>query len=349
MMSNSDTEIDAVVHPVEIANFVLAVRHRLLIVVLLSVVLTMVVSLRLGREWQSTSSFGPKARSGNAGNLSGIAAQFGLAVPSGEATQSPAFYAELLTSKELLSTIAESNYALVDGRDTVRGTLTDILQSKGATPALRRESTLRVLADNVVAVPSVKTGTVRLSVTADFPDLAYQINRNLLQQLDSFNLVRRQSQAAAERRFAGNRVDNARKELAQSEERLQGFLQRNREYRTESTLAFERERLTRDVNMLQQVYTTLVLAFEQARLDEVRDTPLLTVIERPSVPVLPKSRRLALKIVVAAFLGALIVVSIEVLRRYLAGARSAYPQDFAEFDRLRSESRPSLRRILGLR
>ena len=348
-MSNLNNERDGLLHPVDIVNFILAVRHRLIVVVLLSLVVTAVVTLSIGREWQSTSSFGPKARTGNVGNLSGIAAQFGLAVPSGEATQSPAFYADLLTSTELLSTIAEASYVLVDGRDTVRGTLTDILHSKGESSALRRESTLRVLTENVVAFPSVKTGIVRLSVTADSPGLAYQINRNLLQQLDSFNLVRRQSQAAAERRFAGNRVDEARAALAESEARLQGFLQRNREYRNESTIAFERERLNRDVNMLQQVYTTLVLAFEQARLDEVRDTPLLNVIERPSVPVLPKSRRLALKLVVAAFLAVLFVIAIEAFRRYVASARSSYPEDFAEFDRLRSETKPSLRRILGQR
>jgi len=348
MMSTSDTELDAVIHPVEIVNLVLAVRHRLLVVVVLSVVLTAAVSLSFGREWQSSSSFSPKASKASGGNISGIAAQFGLSVPAGEVTQSPAFYADLLTSKELLSSIVEANYVLVDGQDTVRGTLTKILHAKGATPALRREDALRVLAPNVVAFPAVKTGVVRLTVTADFPDLAYQINRNLLQQLDSFNLIRRQSQAATERRFAGDRVGDARNQLAQSEERLQGFLQRNREYRTESSLAFERERLTRDVNMLQQVYTSLVLAFEQARLEEVRDTPLLTVIEHPSVPVLPKSRRLAIKLVVAAILAALIVILMEGLKRYLAGARSAHPQDFAEFDRLRGETRPSLRRILGL-
>ncbi len=348
MMLTSDTELDDVTHPVEIVNLVLAVRHRLLVAVLLSVGLTAAVLLSFGREWQSSSSFSPKASKGSAGNLSGIAAQFGLAVPAGEATQSPAFYADLLTSKELLSTIVEANYVIVDGRDTVRGTLSDILHAKGANEALRREDALRALSGNVVAVPAAKTGVVRLTVTADFPDLAYQINRNLLQQLDSFNLIRRQSQAATERRFAGDRVGDARKGLAQSEERLESFLQRNREYRNESSLGFERERLNRDVNMQQQVYTSLVLAFEQARLDEVRDTPLLTVIEHPSVPVLPKSRRLAVKLVVAAFLAALIVVLMEGLRRYLAGARSAHPQDFAEFDRLRTETRPSLRRIFGL-
>jgi uncharacterized protein involved in exopolysaccharide biosynthesis len=347
-MLTSDTELDDVTHPVEIVNLVLAVRHRLLVAVLLSVGLTAAVLLSFGREWQSSSSFSPKASKGSAGNLSGIAAQFGLAVPAGEATQSPAFYADLLTSKELLSTIVEANYVIVDGRDTVRGTLSDILHAKGANEALRREDALRALSGNVVAVPAAKTGVVRLTVTADFPDLAYQINRNLLQQLDSFNLIRRQSQAATERRFAGDRVGDARKGLAQSEERLESFLQRNREYRNESSLGFERERLNRDVNMQQQVYTSLVLAFEQARLDEVRDTPLLTVIEHPSVPVLPKSRRLAVKLVVAAFLAALIVVLMEGLRRYLAGARSAHPQDFAEFDRLRTETRPSLRRIFGL-
>jgi uncharacterized protein involved in exopolysaccharide biosynthesis len=41
----------------------------------------------------------------------------------------------------------------------------------------------------------------------------------------------------------------------------------------------ERERLQRDVNMRQQLYTSLAQALDEARIREVRDTPVISVVE----------------------------------------------------------------------
>ena len=46
--------------------------------------------------------------------------------------------------------------------------------------------------------------------------------------------------------------------------------------------------------MLHQVYTSLAQAYEQASIDEVRNTPVMTVIEAVEEPVGPNPRRLAL-------------------------------------------------------
>src|SRR5437870_4642173 len=53
------------------------------------------------REWASTSSFLPQARRAT-GGLSALAAQFGVAPPNLEGTPTPQFFADLLSSNELL-------------------------------------------------------------------------------------------------------------------------------------------------------------------------------------------------------------------------------------------------------
>jgi uncharacterized protein involved in exopolysaccharide biosynthesis len=55
----------------------------------------------------------------------------------------------------------------------------------------------------------------------------------------------------------------------------------------------------------QQVYTTLVQSFEQARIAEVRDTPVLTVLQPPFMPPGPDERRLPLFLALGLALGAM--------------------------------------------
>ncbi len=44
---------------------------------------------------------------------------------------------------------------------------------------------------------------------------------------------------------------------------------------------FEHDRLERPVSMRQELVTAMAQAYEQARVDEVRNTPVITVIDQP--------------------------------------------------------------------
>jgi len=89
----------------------------------------------------------------------------------------------------------------------------------------------------------------------------------------------RQSQAAAERGFTEERMAEAQEELRAAENELQRFLQNNRQFQNSPELVFQHDRLQRRVAMRQQVYTSLVQSYEQARIDEVPNTPVITVVE----------------------------------------------------------------------
>ena len=337
-----------------VANLLL--RHRGLVgaLALLGLVLFPVVTLLFPRSYTSASVFMPQTRSA-ASSLSGLAAQLGFTLPSTESGQNPSFYADLLQSNSILGAVVDSRfeYEMPDG--PVRGNLVEIYRSKGKSPALRRDVAIRRLRGDVDATTAQKTGVVELEVTAGHPRLAQEINQRLIDLVNEFNLRTRQSQAANERAFTERRLDEVRQELRATEDRLQSYLQRNRDYSNSPALTFQVERLQREVSMRQEVFTTLAQAYEQAKIEEVRDTPVITVVQAPELAVRPDSRWLLLKALLGLLLGLMIGSALAVWKSYTANSERLGSGEAAEFARLRGQamgdlSRPwrSVARALGL-
>ena len=264
--------------------------------------------------------------------ISGLAAQFGLNVTGAETAQSPAFYVELLHSREILGTVVDARYDFATDTGRVRGSLIDLYHQPGQTTAQRREATIQALDESIKANPGLKTGIVRFTVVAPWPALALEVAQRLLAGVNDFNLNGRRSRAGAERRFVEERMGQARAELSTAEERLQSFLQRNREFVTASELAFRRNRLEREIQMRQQLYTSLAQSYEQARIDEVRDTPVITPIESPELPARPDRRGLLRKGLVTLLLGGALGVVLALASDSLARRRNVRDPEFLELE-----------------
>lgn len=344
----ASTDVLARSVPVEEATLfsviIVLLRARRMIVAgaLIAATMTALTLLLTTRTWVSTSSFMAESRR-LPGNISGLAAQFGLSVPGGDLGQSPSFYADLATSRELIGRIVDGRYAFLSDSGAVDGTLVDIYRSKGRTAELRREAAIRELLTHIAANPNNRTSVVRVSVTTEHPELSLQINQRLLTLLDEFNKVRRRSQATAERTFTEVQAESARHAVVAVEDRLQRFLTRNRDYRNSPELTFQQERLAREVAMRQQIYTGLAQAAEQAKLDEVRDTPVLTIVESPFRPIRPQSQGLVFKTVAGFIVGAGLLFIFALVRSRLTRGRQEGAEEIAEFDALRRAALADLR------
>jgi uncharacterized protein involved in exopolysaccharide biosynthesis len=324
-------------------NVVLRHRRGIVRTTTLCVVVALVIGLVQDRTYTSTAYFVPQAAKGPNG-LSGLAAQFGVAVPGSDAAQSPAFYVSLLTSRDVLEAIVDSRWSLTADTSAKTASLLDIYGIDASSPVLRRERGIARLDEDIAAATDAKTGMVKLAVSAPDPVLAQRLNRRLLALLNEFNLERRQSQAGQERRFTEERLGQTRGELRAAEDRLQSFMQGNRDYRNSPSLSLQYERLQRDVAMRQQMYGNLAQAYEQSRIDEIRDTPVITVIEQPRVPVRPNSRNLLLKLALAVIVGLGIGVFVAFLRERIDRPRFASNEEADEFAMLRREAIADLRR-----
>lgn len=282
----------------------IVVRHRRLVIGLAlgaALIAGLVTAVR-SRSYTATATFMPQSTS-SLGSLAGMASQFGFSLPTENAGESPAFYAELLESRSLLSEAVNARYQFVAADQSWAGTLIDLFEVDGDDLAERREAASEALRDKVRITTDGTTGTVKVDVTTRWAGLSHAILGRLLGLLQEFNLERRQSQASAERKFVEGRVAEARDSLRTAEERMERFLQRNREFQASPQLALAYDRLQREVLMRQQLYTTLAQSYEQARMNEVRNTPVITVLDEPSLPTRPDPRWLLLKVLVSGIAG----------------------------------------------
>lgn len=298
----------------------LARKHRRLLLglPLMAMIGAIAVSLVLPKRFTVESRFMPESTGPDVSRLAGMAAQFGFELPSGESGESVDFYAELLESHDLLRSVVLTEFRVPrPGRDTVAGNLVTLLDVGGKTPAEQVRNAVDRLADLVVVRPDPGAKMVTVRTSAPWPALAVQINQRLLALLNEFNLERRQSRAAAERAFLESRVDEAEADLTEAEGALERFLTENRRYRESPQLMFEYGRLDRRVELRQQVYTSLAQGYEQARVDEVRNTPVITVIDEPRAPARQTAPRLLTNALLGLVLGGLIALSIVLVRELL--------------------------------
>jgi uncharacterized protein involved in exopolysaccharide biosynthesis len=274
---------------------------------------SLVVAFLVPRTYTARASFVPQQGRSQMSGIASLAAQFGVSVPVLDATRTPAFYVNLLDSKNLLLHVVETGVRVSLPATAKPEPLTDYLftrerhfyelSAKGRTPGERDESAVKKLRRHVEISVDQKAGLVGIEVQLRDPVAARDVVGAFLAQLDSFNLRTRQSQAGSERKFTEARLIDARNQLRAAEDELMSFLQRNRDYRSSPQLTFLHDRLERNVFLYQRLYETLSQSYEQARIEEVRDTPVITVVEDPLIPAKPDPRPFGRAIAAGLLLG----------------------------------------------
>ena len=308
------------------------------------------IALVAPRTWSTKASFIPQIR-GEAGQsgLASLAGQFGVNIPTGEAGRSPEFYSAVISSQAVLDAVAVDTYSVADTvgllqRGHVEGTIADILRIDEGAARLDNELAKDWLREVALTVTTdIETGLVEVEVTTKWPELSEQIAGRTLELVNEFNLKTRQAEAKAERRFVQSRVENARRELREAEGQLQVFLRNNRAFQASPELMFDHDRLQRNVALKQQVYSSLVQSYEQARISEVRNTPVIRVIERPQPPPLPNPRRTLRKIVVGLLLGSTFGVFVAIVQESLWRQKALRTDHYDEMARLWAEAKRDLK------
>jgi uncharacterized protein involved in exopolysaccharide biosynthesis len=217
----------------------------------------------------------------------------------------------------------------------------DLLRVKPAAAPLRLERTVRALGKKVTVQEDKKLGAVKLTVTTKWPSVSFAVATRLVQGVNQFNLESRKTQAGAERRFVEGQALDAERALRDAEDRLQLFHKRNRGGVSGSPeLALEKDRLDRELTLRQQSYTMLTQSREEAKISEVRNTPVITIIEQPQIPVLPEPRNSVTKALLGGVAGAIFGVIIAFLAQGVSGARTASTEEAREFFELVHEATP---------
>lgn len=308
-------------------------RHRWRVSkwMLLGGVVAGIITLLTPTVYSATASFIPQGTDASRSNLATIAGQLGMPIPTGSQSLAPEFYVKLLRSRELLKAIVRDTVVLPEfGNHPI--VLGSVLGVKGDSPGRREEEAIRLLATHISASASRTTGVVDFAVETKWPSVSVTIANDLLTGINGFNQRLRQEQASLERKFVEGRLTIAAQDLRAAEQRMEDFSNGNKNLGNSAYLALQRERLQRDIGLKQQVFTNLTSAYEDVRIREVRDTPVITVIEQPSIPTYPdpsgKVWTILLGVMLGLFIGMVSAVSSDSIQRKRE-AGDIYADEFA--------------------
>ncbi len=344
----SEDDVDEI-SLLELANVVLK-RWKLVVgLPLAAAFVAAVISLLIPAKYTATATFVAETESRGVnlpGGVAGLASQFGVAVPGGGAN-SPRFYADVLESRTLRDQVLQAGFA--DPRSETpddSAALLDILEIEGENETERLEAGRKELDDALTVRVDNETSIVSLSSETHYPALSADVANLFIELLNRFNLETRQSNAQERRRFAEERVADAERELLEAEEELKRFLERNRQFQGSPELSFQYERLQRRVRIKEEVLTTLRRSYEEARIQEVNDTPLITVIDRAVPPEKRSSPKRKLNVVLAFFLGGMLGVFGAFGREFVERARERDEEEFQEFTSRWAAIKTELRSLL---
>jgi uncharacterized protein involved in exopolysaccharide biosynthesis len=243
----------------------------------------------------------------------GLAAVAGrLGVQTSDANYTSAFWVYLLQTDAVVDRVIDATYPSSHDQFV---SLPEVWSTRKANDTLLSRFRSRKKARKELDVRADdRTGTIAVGFSAADPVLAAAVLDTLLDAVNDFNLDKRQSRARLERQFAAARRDEARDTLASAEIALRDFHLSNRNYANDPNLVFQEGRLRRRVDLAQEQYLILASQYEEARMAEVRDLPVITVVDNPKPPIKPSGPRRKILLVTAVLFATAVTGLVEVVR-----------------------------------
>jgi uncharacterized protein involved in exopolysaccharide biosynthesis len=288
------------------------------------------------RQYVATGSFMPQNSGTN--RVGDLAAQFGVAVPvTGNKAETGEFYVALVESREILKALVLQEYQSVEP-PAFRGDLIEYFEIRRARRDRAIQDAVTELRKRIKVELERASGIVHFEVALPQPQIAERVAAGILERVNYHNIQLRQNQARSEREFVDRRLADQRVALQTAEDELARFYSRNRQLTrmggaSSPSLAAAEARLQRQVSINQQIYLTLAESYEQAKIDEVRNTPVISVIERPEDFVRRKPRGTVRNAVLAGFVGLLSGILLAFAREASAQARASGQPEFSAFER----------------
>ncbi len=254
--------------------------------------------------YTSESKLMSSSGSGKISQAFGFAAQFGLDLPYNQS--GPEWvYPEIIKSRTLSKGVLEKKF------DTRRfgeqKSLLEILTAELKDKNYNFNKLLLFAIKKFLGMIDISedkvTGILKLRVSVFEPALAKDINNAIIEQLIAHQRKYNKSKTSEGKRFIEERIIETEKDLMIAEENLKIFMDRNRRIENSPALQLERQRLGREVTVLTGVFTTLKQQYETTKIEEVKESEYVVILDPPETPIFPSSPNKVLMIFLSTCFG----------------------------------------------
>ncbi|MCL5029026.1 MAG: Wzz/FepE/Etk N-terminal domain-containing protein [Bacteroidetes bacterium] len=148
---------------------------------------------------------------------------------------------------------------------------------------------------------SVDSRTNSIKVSIEFPDSAASalILSKIVDNLDSYLRQTRRTSASERRMWIESRLKEIKLQLDKSESELTKFKESNRILISSPLLQEEMVRLQREVEINSTIYIELAKNFELSKIEEIKNTPVVNILDPPRTPGFKSWPKKAILIMIA--------------------------------------------------
>lgn len=282
------------------------------------------VSLLLPTIYRASTSVVASAQIESSSGVGGMASIAGaarqLGIPVGGAGSDPSsLFVPILRSRRMAEEILAKEFTFSDGEGR---TLADHLVGDLDPGPARDEAAVKAFRKDVLRTGlSLESGVLTISALLDDPQVAAEVAAVCARTLDEFNREAKSAQAARWVEFIEGRLAEAETELTAAEDRLKTFREQNRAIADSPSLLLEEGRHMREVAIAQEIFTTVKTQHELAKVEQMKNVPVLAVLDPATVPVERFRPRRSLVAAAGLLIGGFLGIAFLLGRRALATLR----------------------------
>ena len=296
----------------------------------------------------STSKIMSSSGGGGSGVV-GLAAQFGINLTSNQ-SEPNWINPTIIKSRTLARSMLKRKFDTEEFGP--KKSLLQILTYGNNEPKYSLDTLETMAVDNLIkkigVSEEIRTGIFTINIHISEPQLAAELNNVLIEELDARQREYNKSKTGETRKFIEERIIDTEKELQISEDALRDFATRNRHIENSPLLLLEQQRLAREVTVLMGVFTTLKQQLETTKIEEVKDSDYVVVLDPPETPLQRSKPKKKLLVFWAGIIGIGLGVLIALLRDFftntdnekkdkLGEARSLFLKNFSQLFFVRSK------------
>jgi uncharacterized protein involved in exopolysaccharide biosynthesis len=263
----------------------------------------------------------PESKAGSMSGLVGLASSFGVNVPTGYQADlsSPSLLPKILNSRTFGEKIMEREFYTHKYKKKL--TLLSILTHGDKPSAKARDAlivkALKKLNGEMLEFEQDRVSMIsHLTITAPEPVFAKELAEGVLSELEELNRYFKSQTVSEKISFIENRIVSVQDDLETSEQRLKSFNEQNRQI-SSPALQLEQERLIREVDIQKGIYLTLKQQLELAKIEEVQQTTIIQVLDKPQVPLTTSNIKLRLSVYLAGIMGVALGIILGFVRAYV--------------------------------
>jgi uncharacterized protein involved in exopolysaccharide biosynthesis len=276
-MDNAETEqkIEKKIDYLEIISILWSKRKFIILVTFIGIVLFIGISFLFTPTYLSSASILPEVDNIKYGALADLASLAGVDV--GGQTLMLKLYPDIMTSEVILREVIEKKYSSQYYNKPVN--LYEYFEIDEETPRRTFEVTLKNIRNKLKVNLNIKNGLITYSIETKDPIVTADILNTITEQLNQFLLTKKNTNASEQRKFIEKRLADVKKDLEKAENMVKEFKEKNRRVSDSPQLILEQERLVREVNLQTVLFTTLKQQYELAKIDEVKNIPVINVLD----------------------------------------------------------------------